>query len=201
MKILRCEMYELLQRLKSVKEFYDDGGKKIVVLFSEYDEDWEMYESNAYEDFMSLSEVEDMTELYYDEEEPLGDDEYRESYGEAFLLANEDMQEYYRLLKRAKRLKKITKKEYALMMNEMEKMTLEYIIDPQYTYNCGVYCEILYGKTVKDRTYIEIQVDYNCYVDYFLLTAGVVTLFEKYTQKLKELKEKYFEEKTKLEAA
>ena len=111
MKILRCEMYELLQRLKSVKEFYDDGGKKIVVLFSEYDEDWEMYESNAYEDFMSLSEVEDMTELYYDEEEPLGEDEYRESYGEAFLLANEDMQEYYRLLKRAKRLKKITKKE------------------------------------------------------------------------------------------
>ena len=43
--------------------------------------------------------------------------------------------------------------------------------------------------------------DYNGYVDYFLLVNGIVALFEKYTQKLKELKEKYFEEKTKLEAA
>ena len=139
--------------------------------------------------------------MYYDEDEPIGENEYRESYGEAFLLANEDMQEYYRLLKRAKRQKKISKDEYIRMINDMEKTVLEYIIDPQYSYNCGVYCGILYGKTVRTRTYIGIQVDYNGYVDYFLLTAGVVALFEKYTEKLCLLKEKYFSNEMLLEAA
>ena len=94
-KMLSCEITEVLQRLKAVKEFYDEGSRKIIEQFSDYDEEWEMYESNAYEDFMSLSEVEDMNELYYDEDEPIGENEYRESYGEAFLLANEDMQEYF----------------------------------------------------------------------------------------------------------
>lgn len=200
-KILNCEMEEFLVRLRTIKEFYDDGSRKILQQFSDYEEDWEEYETNAYEDLWSLSEIEDMHELYYNEDEPIGEDEYREAYGESILCRTEDMQMYYNLLKRAKRQKKISKDEYIRMVNEMEKIVWNYIIEPQYSAYCGVFCGMLYGKTLKDRTYVEIQVDYNGYVDYFLLVNGIVALFEKYTQKLKELKEMYFEEKKVLEAA
>ena len=64
-KILNFEMEEFLGRLRTIKEFYDDGSRKILQQFSDYEEDWEEYETNAYEDLWSLSEIEDMHELYY----------------------------------------------------------------------------------------------------------------------------------------
>ena len=91
-KILNCEMEEFLCRLRTIKEFYDDGSRKILQQFSDYEEDWEAYETNAYEDLWSLSEIEDMHELYYNEDEPIGEDEYREAYGESILCRTEDMQ-------------------------------------------------------------------------------------------------------------
>lgn len=197
LKLLQCDMPELLERLRIIKEFYEEGAHNIVPIFSKIEIDTDDFEMLAYEEMWSLPGYLDNHELYYGGEHTETDEDgYREAYGEEWTFATEEMREYYRLLKELKKSGKISRKTYALKMNEMEKYASMYIVDSQEYYS-GVFCRVKYGKAHCIKVYLEFDYCYSA----FRLCCGIIAILDKYAEKLKELQDEYCNEDTMLEAA
>lgn len=200
LKLLHCNMPELLERLKTIKEFYDEGACNVAPFFSKIGMDSDDFEMFAYEEMWSLPGYLDNHELYYEDEH--GEiTEDSEAYGEVWTFATDEMREYYRLLKELKATGKISRRTYVLKLNEMEKYVQMYVADSQYTYDTGLFCELVYGRAPKNWCCIKVYLDYNYYYSAFVMCCGIIAIFDKYAEKLKELQEQYCSKETMLEAA
>ena len=200
LKLINCYMSDFLERMRVIKDFYDEGSHRTAEFFSGYNEDEELYETGSFEDMMSIPEFRDYDELYFENEDGYVDED-ESPYGEVWTFSSSDMAEYYRLLKRLLKTKRITKKTYDLKLNEMEKYVVEYITNAQLHYYSNIYAELDCGKEKKSDCSIRIYLDYDSCYSAFVLVCGILTLFDKYTQKLKELKEEYGSNETLSEAA
>ena len=199
LKLLRCDMPELLERLRTIKEFYDEGAHNIESFFSNIEMDTGDFEMFVYEEMWSLPGYQDNHELYYEDENGRITED-SEAYGEVWTFATDEMCEYYRLLKGLKAAGKISRRTYALKRNEMEKYIQMFIVDSQGYYS-GLYCKLIYGKAPKNLCCIKVYLDYNCCYSAFVMCCGIITAFDKYAEKLKELQEQYCSKETMLEAA
>lgn len=200
LKLLQCDMPELLERLRTIKEFYDEGAHNIVPFFSNIEINTGDFEMLVYEEMWSLPGYLDNHELYYEDENGRITED-SEVYGEVWMFATDEMREYYRLLKELRTTGKISRRIYALKRNEMEKYVQMYVADSQYAYDIGLFCKLVYGRTPKNLCCIKVYVDYNYYYSAFVMCCGIIAIFDKYTEKLKELREQYCSKETILEAA
>ena len=141
LKLLRCDMPELLERLRTIKEFYDEGAHNIASFFSNIEMDTGDFEMFVYEEMWSLPGYQDNHELYYEDENGRITED-SEAYGEVWTFATDEMCEYYRLLKGLKAAGKISRRTYALKRNEMEKYIQMFIVDSQGYYS-GLYCKLI----------------------------------------------------------
>lgn len=199
LKLLQCDMQELLERLKTIKEFYDEGGCNVAPFFSKLGMDSDDFEMFVYEEMWSLPGYLDNHELYYEDENGRITED-SEVYGEVWMFATDEMREYYRLLKELKTTGKISRRTYALKRNEMEKYIQMFVVDSQGYYS-GLYCKLIYGRASKNLCCIKVYLDYNCYYSAFVMCCGIIAIFDKYAEKLKELQEQYCSKETMLEAA
>ena len=198
--LLCCDMPELLEKLKIIKEFYDEGADKVVTFFSEFGMDTEDFEMYAYEEMWSLPGYCDNHELYYEDEH--GEiTEDSEAYGEVWMFATKEMTEYYRLLKELKASGKISRRTYLMKVDEMKEYVKRYVADSHGPYYAGLFCELVYGRAPKNLYCIKVYLDYNYCFSSFALCCGIVAIFDKYTEKLKELQEQFCSKETMLEAA
>lgn len=199
-KLLQCDMPELLERLKNIKEFYDEGACNVAPFFSKFGMDSDDFEMIAYEEMWSLPGYQDNHELYYEDEN--GEiTEDSEAYGEVWTFATDEMREYYRLLKELKATGKISRRTYALKMNEMEKYVKMYVADSQDVYYTGLFCELVYGRAPKNLYCINVYLDYSYCYSAFVMCCGIIAIFDKYAEKLRELQEQFCSKETILEAA
>lgn len=199
LKLLQCDMPELLERLRTIKEFYDEGAHNIVPFFSNIEMDTGDFEMLVYEEMWSLPGYCDNHELYYEEENGRITED-SEVYGEVWTFATDEMRDYYRLLKELKAAGKISGRTYALKRNEMEKYIQMFVVDSQGYYS-GLYCKLNYGRAPKNWCCINVYLDYSCCYSVFAMCCGIIAVFDKYAEKLKELREEFCIKETMLEAA
>lgn len=199
-ELLYCDMPELLEKLKIIKEFHDEGSDQVVTVFSEFGINADEFEMCAYEEMWSLPGYRDSHELYYEDEH--GEiPEDSEAYGEVWTFATEEMIAYYRFLKELKASGKISRRTYLMKVNEMEKYVKRYVADSQDTYYSGLFCELVYGRAPKNLYCIKVYLDYDYCFSSFVLCCGIAAIFDKYAEKLKELQEQFCSEEPMLEAA
>ena len=151
---------------------------------------YESFEADAYEELSFFYAYCDCRPLFYDYGNTGENEEERDPDGEALVFSSDEMVEFYKLLKRLKNTKVITKKEYQNRKMEMETAIRQCILYTQGYGNDGLYCELFYARG-KQRDRIEVWLDYNCYYSAFSLYCGVIMLFDKYKVKLQELKDEF----------
>ena len=199
-RLLNTEIIEILDRILEVKACYDSGGERIVEIVSDYRSDPCDYECNAMEDLYSLPELIGMDYLNYNAEPLL--DESEEAAGERIVFQSKDLTEYYKLLKKLRRTKVITKVEFEKKKDELERLAFRYISDGYYySFDYYVPCDISYTDSRAMPIRLDVYLDYQCGYSLFSVLCGVVALLGRYSQMLKELKEQYCVLKTVKEAA
>ena len=198
-KLINNDMMSIFEYLRIIKDFYDDGGHSVPEFFSYYNEDEEMYETCSFEDIMNIPEFQDWEELFFEDENGNIDDS--SPYGEIWTFSSREMKEYYECLKRLRKTRSISKKEYDMKLFEMEDCAKKHITNAQMYYYSDIYAEIHHGKGRNPEHCIRIHLSYDTCYSLFVMACGVLTLFDKYKQNLKELKEKYGLYETLSEAA
>lgn len=189
-KLLYMEMQDFLQYLLQIKECQDECSEDVMKYFFNISSQYDSFEADAYEELLFFYAYCDQRPLFYDYGEAVENEEERDPDGEALVFSSDEMVEFYKLLKKLKNTKVITKKEYQNRIMEMETVIRQCILYTQgYGYD-GLYCELFYARgRQKDR--IEVLLDYNGYYSAFSLYCGVIMLFDKYKVKLQELKDAF----------
>ena len=198
-KALQYETLELLDRIKLIKEFYDEGSFRIVDLFKKTDIDPDEYETHCWESMYEVTQDVSCDDLFYEDYEDITEE--TEPYGEVWYLSSDEMREYYRLLKELKDSNKITVDDYVQRKKEMEKCICRYVLDTQNYYYGGVDFDVIDDGVTPCDGCLKIYIDYNCSFDFFSLYCGLVAVFDKYTNLLNELKASLADEKRLWEAA
>ena len=198
--LLEMETLELFNRIMELKDCYDCGGKRILEIVSEYGTETDDYECNAMEDLYSLPEL--VGQDYVDfNAEPL-DDDGDEAAGERLVFQSEDLTEYYKLLMKLRRKRIITKTELDRKKDELDRIAYQYISQGQYySFDYYVPSAICYTDSRAMPIRLDVYFDYQCGYSLFSVLCGVVALMAKYSEMLKELKEKYCETEKVREAA
>ena len=189
-KLVDIDMQSFLGYLLQIKECQDECSENVGQYFSDLSSRFDEFESSAYEGLPSFYAYYGDRPLFYDYGDAGANEEGRDLAGEALIFSSDEMVEFYELLRKLKKTKVITRKEYQNRLTEMETEIRQCILYTQgYGYD-GLYCELFYARG-KKRDRIEVLLDYNCYYSLFSLYCGVIMLFDKYKTKLQELKDTY----------
>lgn len=197
--ILEFQTLEALDRIKLIKEFYDEGSFRIVEFISkmsvEYD-DWELY---CWESLDDIAQNVDRSDLFYEDDEDITEDS--EPYGEVWDFSSDELREYYRLLRELKESNKITADNYTQRKKDMENCICRYVLDTQSYYYGGIGLDITDNGISPYTDCVRVYIDFNCSFDFFALYCALIAVFDKYTNLLNELKGTFADEKRLLEAA
>lgn len=198
-KALQFSTLDLLDRVKLIKEFYDEGSFRIVDLFKKMNMDYDDCEVNCWESMDDVAQYVGCDDLFYEDDEDITEDS--EPYGEVWDFSSDEMREYYRLLRELKESNKITADDYAQRKKNMENCIVRYVLDTQSYYYGGVGLDITDDGISPNADCVRIYIDFNCSFDFFCLFCGLVAVFDKYTNLLNELRGTLADEKRLLEAA
>lgn len=189
-KLINTEVMELLSYIEVLKEYYDDGGKTAINIFSNVDDTGE-FEYYSYESLCDAAEFSNLKILYYREGGKPKDD--WEPMCDVWFFSSCDMTEYYRVLNTLYRKKVINKYEYNAEKQRMGHLVHWYIFNGQDGY-CGVSFTLRTKINHKYASSISVYLDADAYSDLFHLTCGIATIFDIYSLELKKLKKKYSDE-------
>ena len=198
-KVLHFQTLEVLDRMKLVKEFYDEGSFRIVDFMGKMGVDYDDYELYCWESLDEVAQNVDRNDLFYEEDEDITEDS--EPYGEVWDFSSDDLREYYKLLRELKESNRITADDYAKRKKDMEDCICRYVLDTQCYYYGGIGLDITDDGISPNADGVRIYIDFNCSFDFFCLFCGLVAVFDKYTNLLNELKGMLADEKRLLEAA
>ena len=183
---------EFLCYLTTLKLHYDEGGDTAIKIFSDCDYDYESFEEDGYGKMYDAAEHVKCKTIYYPDENGQINDDCEPSY-DIWFMSSRDMTEFYKTLNRLYQERRISFREYNGYKREMYDMAREYIL---YT-NAACYGGAsFYLRTKTNHKYassISIYIDMNSCGSLFELTCGAATLFDMYSMKLNELREKYYD--------
>ena len=185
-KVLYFETLGLLDRIKLIKEFYDEGSFRIVDLFKKADMDFDDYEMYCFESMYEVAHNVTCDELFYEDDEDITEDS--EAYGEVWELSSDEMKEYYRLLRELKESNRITAEDYTQRKKDMENCICRYILNPQSYQYVGIDFEVIDNGISPSTDCLKVYLDFNCCFDFFCLFCGLVAVFDRYANLLNELK-------------
>ena len=190
--LLESEIEIFFYYLRILKQNYDDGGKSAVELYSDCDHYYESFDEDSYSKMGDAAEHVNWKTVYYPNENGEINDECEPAY-EIWFMSSRDMTEYYRTLNKLYKEKRISLKDYNDYKNEMHSKARSCIL---YT-DAASYAGATFSLRTKTRhkydSSISIYIDMNYCCGLFELSCGVATLFDTYSKKLMELREKYYD--------
>ena len=134
--LLNYQTLEVLDRMKLVKEFYDEGSFRIVDFMGKMGVDYDDFELYCWESLDEVAQNVDRNDLFYEDDEDITEDS--EPYGEVWDFSSDDLREYYKLLRELKESNKITADDYAKRKKDMEDCICRYVLDTQCYYYGGL---------------------------------------------------------------
>lgn len=187
-QLFQTEMHCLFDVLKQVKNCADACEENISGYFDDFSDDPTEFDCIAYEELSSLPYCEDIDGLYYETERHIRKED-REMWGEVWTFSDNNLTEYYKLLKELMISGQICKAEYKGQKDEMEQYVADNILYNNEYY--GIAYKIVYTKNGNRHDRINVYLDFNCGFSLFSLYCGIIAVFDKYKTKLWELKERY----------
>lgn len=129
--LVNLDMQSFFGYLLQIKECQDECSEDVVQYFSNMSSQYDSFEADAYEDLSFFYAYCDWRPLFYDYGDTGENEEEREPDGEALVFSSDEMVEFYKLLKKLKNTKVITKKEYQNRRMEMETAIRQCILYTQ----------------------------------------------------------------------
>lgn len=179
--------------LSTLKCRYDEGCETVVRIFSDCDHDFESYEEAGLEKMYDAAEFVSCKTVYCPDENGVINDECDPDY-DIWFMSSRDMTEYYKTLNRLLKEKKINQKEYNEYKCEMYNLMRRLLLYTHTGYYGGMSFKLRTKTNHKYASSLSIYVDMDSCGGLFEITCGAATLFDMYSIKLKELREKYFDE-------
>lgn len=189
-RLLKTESYYLFEVLKQVKKCADACEENINGYFKYFSEEPAEFDCLAHEELSELPYFEDMDGLYYETDRYIRKED-REMWGEVWTFSDDNLTEYYKLLKELLLLRRISKTEYKGRKNEMEQYVADNILYNNEYY--GIAYKIVHTKNGSRHDRINVYLDFNCGFSLFALYCGIIAVFDRYKTKLRELKETYYQ--------
>ena len=193
MEMLYCsEMDIVFHYLSTLKERYDDGGETAIKLFYDCNNEYESYEEDCYSKMSDAAEFVRCKTIYYPDENGNINNECEPDY-DIWFMSSRDMTEFYKTLNKLYQERKINYKVYEEYKTEMHNLARRLVIYTESAYYSGVSFYLHTKTNHKYASSISIYIDMNSCYSLFEIVCGVATLFDMYSIKLKELREKYFD--------
>lgn len=187
--------------LQAMKEAYDAGGISVAKAYAQLDADIESYYETEMEHLYDAAEFVKEKVIYMRDENGNFDEDSEALYSE-FFFSSTDMTEYYRRLYQLYKNRQISGKEYRMKRCEMADFVKRWLYNTD-CYICGgMGCYMRTKINHKYASSIHIYLDYNmgcCNLTGVVI--ALITIFDAYTRKLRELKMQYADMPETLEAA
>ena len=178
----------LLWYVFRIKKIYDKCGEKVTQCFNNFGIDAEEYEILAAEILENLPQCIYHDYLYVEYEDS---DEHNEIDGEKWIFTSDEMREFYSLLVRLRDTGVITESDADAYADDVIDYIKEVIVDKQYC-DGGFHCHFDDGtETGEKDCRIEIYRYLGGSFAAFDVVCGIIAVFEKYKEKLKDLKDTY----------
>lgn len=200
-KLCGTDISAFFNILQAMKEAYDAGGVSVAKAYAQLDADIESYYETEMEHLYDAAEFVREKVIYMRDENGNFDEDSEALYSE-FFFSSTDMTEYYRELYRLYTKRQLSGKEYRMKRCEMADFVKRWL----YNTDCYIYGGMgCYMRTKINHKYassIHIYLDYNmgcCNLTGVVI--ALITIFDAYTRKLRELKMQYADMPEALEAA
>lgn len=191
-ELYNAEIQVFFEYLSAIKNCYDDGGKSVLDIFSECDHDYESYEEDSFERLLDSAEHVRWKTIYHPDENGQITQECEPDY-DIWFMSSRDMTEFYKTLNKLYKEKKISYEEYDGYKLKMYHLLRKYVLHSSTAYYGGASVFLRTKTNHKYASSITIYIDIGSCGSLFDLTCGVATLFDLYSENLKELRKKYYD--------
>lgn len=192
LRLYETEIDVFFYYLAVLKQNYDDGGKSVVDLYSDCNYDYESFDDDTYGKMGDAAEHVTCKTIFYPDENGQIHRGCEPSY-DIWFMSSRDMTEYYKTLKRLYQEKRISLEEYKNYKDEMYKKARSCILYTDAAQYAGAAFSLRTKTRHKYDSSISIYIDCNYCCSLFEISCGAATLFDTYSKKLMELREKYYD--------